>query len=211
MQKTLLFDLDGTLIDSTEAILDGFHESYKKFGLQAPSDDKIKALIGYPLDVMFENLGIEGDVWDYVDAYKERYQIISKAGTTLLPYAKEAIEEAASFARLGIVTTKTARYSQELLEHMQVMHYFEVLIGRESVENPKPHPEPILTAMSKMEANHDKTWMIGDTILDLEAAKNAKIESAGVLCGYGQKDELQKYTNSLHENSLKAVIYIKNL
>lgn len=211
MQKTILFDLDGTLIDSTEAIVEGFQVAYKKFSLTPPNNEKITKLIGYPLDIMFERLGISGDVWEYVSAYKEHYRIISRAKTTLLPYAKEAIIKASSYARLGIVTTKTARYSQELLEHMDVMKYFDILIGRESVENPKPHPESILKALDFFSSHPQNTWMVGDTILDLEAAQNAQIQSVGVLCGYGLEEELQKYTRNLKQNALEAVEFIEKI
>ena len=208
---TLLFDLDGTLIDSTDAIIEGFEVSYKQFNETVPPRKDIINLIGYPLDVMYTTLGVKGNPWDYVDAYKEHYRKISRQMTTLLPYAREAIEKASKNYTLGIVTTKTARYSQELLEHMEIMHYFDVLIGRESVKNPKPHPEPILKAMHELKADPENTWMIGDTILDLESAKNANIKSLGVLCGYGKEKELQKYTKYLARNPLEAVEIITKL
>jgi len=210
MQKTLLFDLDGTLIDSTDAIVESFCVAYEKFSLTPPSKNNITALIGYPLDIMFQKLGVKGDVWDYVKAYKEHYRLISREKTILLPYAKEAIVEASQYARLGIVTTKTSRYSQELLEHMDVMQYFEVLIGREDVTNPKPHPEAIFKAREFFHSEGKNTWMIGDTILDLKAAQEAEIKSVGVLCGYGLEEELQKYTPILTKNSLEAVKVIQN-
>lgn len=208
---TILFDLDGTLIDSTDAILEGFEVAYKTFNEKIPSDKDIKSLIGYPLDDMFEKLGCNGDKWDYVTAYKEHYRIISKEKTTLLPLAKEAIEEASKFATLGIVTTKTARYSKELLEHMEIMDYFDILIGRENVQNPKPHAEPILKAINDLKSIKDFTWMVGDTILDLHSAQNAEIKSVGVTCGYGNAKELQNYTNYVVSNTYLAVKLIQSL
>jgi phosphoglycolate phosphatase len=202
---TILFDLDGTLIDSTDAILEGFEVAYDTFGEVTPDSEEIKSLIGYPLDIMFEKLGIRGETWEYVDAYKKHYRIISRAKTTLLPLAREAIEEAARFAKLGIVTTKTASYSEELLEHMDVMHHFDVLIGRESVQNPKPHAEPIHKAIKHLDASYESTWMIGDTLLDLHSAKNAGIKSVGVLCGYGKRRDLAKHTKYITDNALDAV------
>lgn len=208
---TILFDLDGTLIDSTDAILEGFEVAYKTFNEKVPTCEDIKSLIGYPLDDMFEKLGCNGDKWDYVNAYKEHYRIISRAKTTLLPQAKEAIEEASKFATLGIVTTKTGEYSKELLEHMEIMHYFGSLVGRENVENPKPHAEPILKAINELKSIKDSTWMIGDTILDLHSAKNAEIKSVGVTCGYGNEKELQNYTNYVVSNTYLAVKLIQSL
>lgn len=207
--KTILFDLDGTLIDSTEAILESFHVAYSTFCEPVPHVDKIKSLIGHPLDVMFSELGIKRDVWEYVDAYKGHYRLISKEKTFLLPSCVEALSEASSIATLGIVTTKTAKYSKELLEHMDIMKYFDVLIGRESVENPKPHAEPILKAMDCLGARLESTWMIGDTILDLHSAKNAGIKSVGVLCGYGTREDLLNETNLVVNNALEAVRFIK--
>lgn len=208
---TILFDLDGTLIDSTDAILEGFEEAYKFFNEEVPDFKTIKSLIGYPLDEMFEQLGCKGDKWDYVDAYKLHYRKISKAKTSLLPMAKEALEEAAKFATLGVVTTKTSKYSKELLEHMEIMHYFDVLIGREDVENPKPHEEPILKAMKALDSSKNTTWMIGDTALDLNSANNAGVSSVGVICGYGEEKELQKYTKNVVSNSFFAVKLIQSL
>ncbi len=202
---TILFDLDGTLIDSTDAILEGFEVAYDTFGETTPDSEDVKSLIGYPLDIMFEKLGIRGETMKYVDAYKKHYRIISRAKTTLLPLAREAIEEASRFAKLGIVTTKTARYSEELLEHMGVMHHFDVLIGRESVQNPKPHAEPIHKAIKHLDASYESTWMIGDTLLDIHSAKNAGIKSVGVLCGYGKRSDLEKHTKYIADNALDAV------
>lgn len=215
MKKIILFDLDGTLIDSTEAILDSFSYSFEKeqFQFQGTQDD-IKDLIGYPLDYMFSNLGVEENrVWDFVTTYKESYKKISKQKTTLLEGAYEAILEASKIGTLGIVTTKTGSYSKELLEHMDVMKYFQTLVGRENVENPKPHPEPINVALKNLGINNKEAyeiWMIGDTKLDLISAKEANVHSLGVLCGYSTKSELQKYTSNIFENSLEAINYLKN-
>lgn len=209
---TILFDLDGTLLDSTEAILLCFEDAYKDFGITPPPREKIKSLIGHTLDFMFLHLGIEEEkVWDFVDRYKFHYRKRSKIMTHFLPEAKESIIEAASFARLGVVTTKTGSYSIALLEHMGVMHYFEVLIGRENVTHPKPHPEPILKALHQMNIRPDMkhVWMIGDTCLDMVSAKDAGIKAIGVLCGYGSQKDLSKCADIQSPNAFSAVSFIK--
>ena len=210
--KTILFDLDGTLIDSTEAILESFGVAYETFGHSVPDDEEIKKLIGHPLDLMFAMLGVAHlEVDFYVNAYKEHYRIISRKKTFLLPLGFEAIKEASKIATLGVVTTKTAQYSEELLEHMGVMKYFKVLIGRESVKNPKPHPEPILKALAYPNADPSRTWMIGDTPMDLICAKEAGVESIGVLCGYSTKSELVKHTSCVVHDAFDAVRVISKL
>lgn len=203
---TILFDLDGTLIDSTEAILESFHHSYDALGGVYPADDAIKGLIGYPLDVMYRELGVaEERVWEYVDSYKRHYREISREKTVLLPQAREAISAASAFARLGIVTTKTGRYSRELLEHFGVMDAFELLIGREDVEHPKPHPEPVEKALAFFDCDPRRCWLIGDTRLDAGSAAAAGIGCVGVLSGYDNLEQLSTLTPFIENDALEAV------
>jgi phosphoglycolate phosphatase len=205
----ILFDLDGTLIDSTEAILESFHTAFETFGTVVPEDDAIKTHIGHPLDVMFKSLGVKDTlIGRHIDAYKMHYKEIARAKTFLLPNAKEAVMLGSQYATLGVVTTKTAQYSIELLEHLGLMEYFDVLIGRENVEHPKPHPEPILKALFKLQHDKKKCWMIGDTPMDILAAQAAGVESVAVSCGYAPKTLLLEYTDNVLETALDAVKFI---
>ena len=116
-EKIILFDLDGTLIDSTDAIISTFRHAFKEQKFEFSGDDKeIKDLIGYPLDIMFQSLGVdESRVWDFVGSYKNRYRIISKEQTTLLENAYEALELASQFARVSVVTTKPVKVTPVFL------------------------------------------------------------------------------------------------
>ena len=208
---TILFDLDGTIIDSTEAILESFDVSFKYFNIKTPSDELIKSLVGHPLEMMYQELDVSSQkIQDIVRVYKKHYRLISREKTTLLPNAKEAIEKASKFATLGIVTTKTKRYSIELLEYLGILKNFSIIIGREDVINPKPHPEPVLKAISSLKAKKDFSWMIGDTMMDIDSAKAAGIKSCGVLCGYGKFENLNDNVANLFPTSLEAVQFIKS-
>ncbi len=208
----ILFDLDGTLIDSTDAIVGCFYHSFKELDFTfLGSIDDIKNEIGYPLDIMYENLGVDkSKVWDFVDSYKKEYRKVSQVQTYLLKNAIETVKLAATFARLGIVTTKTTAYTIPLLENFQIMKYFETIIGRQEVTHPKPHPEPIFMALKNMNIKpHKDIYMIGDTKLDIIAGNKAGISTIAVLCGYGKKDDLIQYTSNIVTDSLEAVKKIK--
>ena len=113
---------------------------------------------------------------------------------------------------VSVVTTKTRMYTIPLLDHFNITQFFEIITGRENVQNPKPHPEPILVTLEQMNynKNRDDVWMIGDTKLDLIAAREANINSIGVLCGYGEKEELLKYTNYIEKDSLNAIKFLSS-
>jgi phosphoglycolate phosphatase len=95
------------------------------------------------------------------------------------------------------------------MEHFGLMHHFEVLIGREDVQNPKPHAEPILKALEKLKTENREIWMVGDTKLDLIAAKNANINSIALLSGYDDEETLKKFTDVIFNDALEAAIYLQ--
>ena len=209
----ILFDLDGTLIDSTQAIVDSFMDVHNFYELDLPKEDKIVSLIGYPLEKMFLQLGANEDSLDeLVLKYKEFYRPRSLGMTTLLEDAKEAIVNASKIARLGIVTTKVSERTNALLKSLEVSEYFEVVIGRDSVTNPKPDPEPVLKALKYFEnVEYDNAFMIGDTYMDIVAANKADVTSIGVLCGSGTQESFEvNNAKYICKNAYEAVKLIQD-
>lgn len=209
---TILFDLDGTLINSTEAILESFGIAYEAFGMLKPKDEHIIRQIGNPLSIMFERTGAPNAInSDMVTRYKTHYKTIATNKTYLLECAKSAIDEASNFAALGVVTTKTSAYSNDILEHLGILKYFETVVGFDDVINPKPHPEPIFTALKRMgKERNENCFMIGDTRLDVEAANAAGISHIAVYSGYESKESLEAVSSVIEKDALEAVLRIKN-
>ncbi|WP_233709903.1 MULTISPECIES: HAD family hydrolase [unclassified Helicobacter] len=206
--KVLLFDLDGTLIDSTDAICQSFISVFKDKGMQSPDRESIKSIIGYPLDEMFKYFGVRDKIEVFVQKYRDYYQEIYLQKTTMLPNAIRSLKEAYNFAELGVVTTKTAFYSKKILENFNVLELFKAVIGREDVVHPKPHAEPILKAMEFF--NKDSIfYMIGDTSLDIQAAVNAGVVPIPVSSGYESRDKLQARGFRVFNDTLEAVLFIK--
>ena len=209
MNKTILFDLDGTLINSTSAILDGFDTAFKAHGKDVPNHDELKSLIGHPLDVMFARLGAPQNLIDgYIKAYKIRYEQIYLAQTSLLPFAKDAVDLASSIADVGVVTTKTSKFSEILLENLGVLNFIKVVVGRDDVLNPKPNAEPVNLALAKLGKDKRNAFMIGETQLDLMAAKNAGIKGIGLTCGYADTQSLKEHSDLIFQNAYEAVKFL---
>lgn len=212
MKKIILFDMDGTLIDSTDAIYESFCSVFNKHKMPLLSKNEVAKYIGYTLGDMFAFFGVSDDkIEQCCNDYKMHYTKIHNLKTKMLPNAISAIKFAHSFASLGVVTTKTSDSSRNLLRYFDVEQYFQVIIGREDVINPKPSSEPILTALSQLHKQPSKNaFMIGDTMLDLLSAKRAGIVGVGVLCGYGERDDLAKFSDYIFDDTLKAVEFIAN-
>lgn len=213
MKNTIiLFDLDGTLIDSTNAILNGFDAAFKAHDMPAPDKALAKSLIGYTLEDIFAGLGAPQDeIKSYIKAYRDYYLPRFLEQTTLLDGAKEAIEIASEFATLGVVTTKGSNSLSKLLQVLGVEQYFSVLVGRDDVVHPKPDAEPILCALKRLDrvADINDTFMVGDTPLDALAAKAAGVNPISVLCGYASYDILSKHNTAIFDTTLDAVKFIK--
>ncbi len=206
----VLFDLDGTVIDSTEAIVESFGVAFRHFGDSVPDASSIVSLIGHPLVSMFERLGVASHrAMAYVEVYRGHYRTVCQEKTHLLPGVNEALQMVAPLARLGVVTTKTARFSKEILAHLGVGHYFQTVVGYEEVENAKPHPEPIRLALKRLDEPKGAIWMIGDTPLDLIAARAAGVHSIGVLSGYATKEEMADHTPLIVAGVKEACAHIR--
>lgn len=198
----IMYDFDGTLIDSTEGIYEALCKAInKKLDINL-----CKSQIGLPLDKIMRNLGVnENEVEKVIKSYKNHYSTIYLEKTKLIDGAKESLALAKQYAKIGLVTTKTSEYSKNLLNHLGIFEYFDVIVGREDVVNPKPDKEPILKAISLANIKKDeKCFMIGDTIYDLLAAKNAGIIGVGTIYEYQSKDELLRYSDYVCKNVLDA-------
>lgn len=214
MDKIILFDMDGTLIDSTDAIYKSFLQVFKDNNMPLLSKKEVSKFIGYTLNDMFRFFGAkEENIEQYCSEYKRHYIKICNQYTNLLPNTLDSIKIADKFAYLGIVTTKSSRSSKELLANFCIDKYFKIIIGREDVNHTKPHKEPILKAIDSIKADisKNKIYMIGDTILDLNAANNAGIIGIGVLSGYGEMQDLEKISPYIFQDTLDAVNFIKTL
>lgn len=207
--KIILFDLDGTIIDSLESIYESFvvacGEAY------SPLKSEVQGMIGMPLLKMFRSVGFsESEAQDCVLRYKRHYQRIYLDKTKLLPEVTESIVLAKSFAHLGVVTSKTSEYSKKILENFRILKHISVVIGNDDVDNPKPDAEPILKALEHLPITpKDKVFMIGDTIYDLDSAKNAGVNGVWLKNGFGK--DLEHAATYSFPDLFSAVKYIKEI
>ena len=207
--KILLFDLDGTLIDSTQAILESFINASLFFGFNfKDKEQEIQALIGSPLREMFVKMGLpQEEIEECVKLYRSNYERIYLQKTILLPKVMDSFKTLPSSYLLGVVTSKSSFFSKKILENLGMIDYFFRIVGIDDVNEPKPSAEPILRALEGLEYDRSKVYMIGDTFFDMQSAKNADVVGIGVQGKYDKN--LREYTDFVFEDIQQALDYIK--
>jgi pyrophosphatase PpaX len=178
--ETILFDLDGTLIDTNELIVASFTHTLEKFSDRQYTREEILNFIGPPLVDSMQQVNPD-KVEEMIATYREHNLANHDKYVEAYPTVVETVKKLKDAGiTLGIVTTKLSDTAKLGLQITGMADVFEVLIGLDDVENAKPHPEPILTAINQLQANPMTTLMVGDNYHDIEAGHNAGVQTAGV-------------------------------
>jgi pyrophosphatase PpaX len=183
--SALLFDFDGTLADSTELILASYRHTMRAHLGAVPPDDEWLAGFGTPLNIQIARYARSDDehraMIDTYHGYQEHHY------DTLLRPFEGAPEMIAGLARLGVpMAIVTSRYRRSTLRGMElcgILDHFPVIVTPEDVTHAKPHPEPVLHALRRLDIEAESTVFIGDSPHDLVAGRAAGTRTAGVLWG----------------------------
>jgi len=183
MQKqitTILFDLDGTLIDTNELIIASFLHTLNHYYPDKYTREDVLPFIGPSLKETFSSIDV-----DKVDEMIERYRTHNLAHHDLLVKEFDGVYETVKTLKekgykLAIVSTKTSSTVRKGLKLTNLDGFFEIIIAIDDVQNVKPHPEPIEKALKLLGSTPQEAIMIGDNYHDILGAKNAGTISAGV-------------------------------
>ncbi|HEM3497055.1 HAD-IA family hydrolase [Streptococcus suis] len=178
MTPTFIWDLDGTLLDSYEAILAGIQETYEQFGLPFDREEVRKYILRYSVKDLLvrdaEKYGLDSDELNRVRAtsLKEKNtQIPLMAGAT------EILDWTAQQGIQNFVYTHKSDNAFQVLEELGIAHHFTEILTSDSGFARKPSPEALLFLIEKYGLNKENTYYIGDRLLDVETAVNAGIHS----------------------------------
>ncbi|MBL8835382.1 MAG: HAD-IA family hydrolase [Alphaproteobacteria bacterium] len=192
----VVFDCDGTLVDSQHAIVACMAAAFESEGAAAPAAGPVRRVIGLPLAECVARLGPDLDADRHeriVAAYKEHFFILRQRPDhhePLFPGALEALDAIErSGARLGIATGKARRGLLAVLERHGLGSRF-VTMQTGDIGPGKPHPAMLERAMEEAGCTAAETVMIGDTVFDIQMARSAGAWAVGVAWGYHEPHEL---------------------
>ncbi len=220
MIKLLIFDLDGTLADTSKDITDAVNYAVKPFGVESLSVSEIKAMVGSGITKLIESLiltenlipsflnspvpplakGGEGGLSEgerdfsakeeAVKRFLEYYSIHFLDYTKPYPQVKETLSKIEAYKK-AVISNKREVLSKKVLEGLGLLKFFDVVLGSDSVSERKPSPLPIFELLKRFGVSKDEAVIIGDSNYDIEAGRAAGIKTIAVTYGYRDREVLK--------------------
>lgn len=197
MRFAAIFDLDGTLVDTPRAIVEGFTAAFARMGMEARDPAAIAATIGLPLEQAFSALlGLPLDdvrVAEGVSEYRVQFQerILPRAGGLVFPGVSEGLGALSGRGlALAVATSKLHASADALLRAAGLRDRFDLVVGTDQVTRAKPHPEMLELIVRTLGVPPERAVVVGDTTHDLLMARAAGMRSVAVTYGVHGLDEL---------------------
>ena len=194
--KHIIFDLDGTLTDSGEGIINSVLYAYEKMGLPAPPESKHREFVGPPLSESFAAHGVPADrIDEAIKTYRERY--VGGGGkyeNMVYPGIPELLEKLrAAGCALYVGTSKPEPVSNDILKKFDLHKYFDIIAGatEDLTRETKTQVLEYLVEQIETKDKDDELIMVGDTKYDVLGATDLSIPCIGVAWGYGKPEDMQ--------------------
>ncbi len=199
--KTIIFDLDGTILNTGRDILTSINLTLESFGYQPITYEKCLQYVGDGIDLFVERaLGdsVYQDIYHKLDqnivlqaikVYKDNYSKHLFDTTKPYPGARETLAGLQNLKKV-VISNKHYEYVLKMLQYFQLDSFFEIIMGGNSLENQKPHPEPIYYVLNKLQSNIQEMIIVGDTDKDIKAGQAAGIKTCAALYGMRPEKEL---------------------
>ncbi|HUA20199.1 MAG TPA: HAD-IA family hydrolase [Bryobacteraceae bacterium] len=209
----LIFDLDGTLIDSKLDLVHSVNATRALMNLESISEEVVSSYVGNGVPVLVRRaLGpeaSEADVERAVQYFLSYYREHMLDNTRPYPGVREALDHLrGAGVRMAVLTNKPVRFSRSLVEGLGLQEHFFQVYGGNSFERKKPDPVGIETLLGESGAARDRTIMVGDSGVDVQTARNARVTACGVTYGL-QPETFRDYPpDILVDNMLQLAEYV---
>lgn len=189
--KYLIFDLDGTLIDSSRGVAEATNYAFEKMGEKQRSIEEIASFIGFPLEDMFHAFS-DG-------SYEEFWEHFQESGKNAIAASARPIGNSDRILRalkkkgyqIGIGTTKRRIHVAKILRNLGWDKLIDTYVGADDVEEVKPAPDSFIETMNRLGARTENSLVIGDTVNDVKAAKMSGIPVVAVKSIFGHEQDLK--------------------
>jgi len=195
MTELLIFDLDGTLIDSSEDIAWSVNETLKELNLPTLPYDVIVSYIGWGVRMLLEQ-AIPEERHDLLDKGAQIFLSFYSGHLTVQTRLYPGVETLLRHfqekgVKMALITNKPFALTSEILNVLALGGYFHPVLGGDSVKQKKPHPEGVETVLRMVGAAPSETLFVGDSRVDIETGKSAGVTTIGAAYGFRGRKELE--------------------
>jgi 2-phosphoglycolate phosphatase len=189
----VIFDLDGTLIDSYPAIAASVNHVRSLYALKPFSVEEVTRHVGRGAARLLQETVGQGDMAANLEAYRQHHPTVLRSGTRLLPGAKETLFALKHSGRkVGICSNKPIAFTRELIGQLGLAEALDVVLGPEDVGRHKPAPDMLIEAMSRLGVSPEQTLYVGDMTVDIETARAACVRVWVVTTGSDTPEALRQ-------------------
>jgi phosphoglycolate phosphatase len=203
--RLIIFDLDGTLINSIEDITTALNHAFGPFGVNDLTAAEVTALVGEgPLKLVRDVLtkrNLIADTEALVTSFLDYYTFHPTDKTVLYPGARKMLETLKDL-KMAIVTNKTEELSREIIKKFGLDNYFNMIVAVDTIAERKPSPGPVMHVLSALNMAPEDTIIVGDSTIDIQTGKASLVRTVAVTHGYGRngfQDEADFVIGSLPE------------
>jgi len=190
--RGVVFDLDGTLIDSYGPITASLNHARQQLGMPALAQEDVRRRVGRGLEALIAELVGPRHVGDGVRWFRERYAEVYAEGTAILPGVHETLHALHDTGhRVGVASNKPARFSRPILERLGLAPFVSCIMGPDIVASTKPDPTMILRCLELLGVHPGEAVYVGDMVLDVESAARAGLSVLLVAGGSSTREELE--------------------
>lgn len=192
MAKSILFDLDGTITDSGEGIMNCAELALRHFGLPVPDRTTMRVFVGPPLDETFIKFGVHPSQTDEaIRVYRSRYLTVGMFENFPYPGIEKLLSRLKALGhRLYIATSKPEHMAVEILTHFGLAQYFDCICGA-TLDGTRSKKADIITYLLEKTGSTADAVMVGDTAYDVIGAKAHGMPAIGVAWGYGKAADME--------------------
>ncbi|MCZ2108614.1 MAG: HAD-IA family hydrolase [Dehalococcoidia bacterium] len=183
--RTVLFDIDGTLLDTREFILAAMEHALRGHGLPVLAREELARQVGRPLEAIYSDFGARPDAAPALVEAHRTFQAENLHLAAAFPGASETLGRLVRAGlKLGAVTSRSRRTSIRTMELAGLAPFFDVIVSPEDAAGLKPDPAPLLFALGRLGESHEYAAMVGDTRHDIEAGKALRMLTVGATYGF---------------------------
>ena len=219
MKKLIIFDLDGTLIDSVPDLANSVNFMLSKLGKKRFSEDVIRFWVGNGADVLVKRaLSGSVEIDENIDEeyFKNAKNIFMKHynenlsnKTYLYPNVKKTLQTLKNQNyKLAIVTNKPYKFVEPILKKLEIYDYFKYYLGGDSLDEKKPSPKPLLEVCKYFDVEVKSAIMVGDSKNDILSANRAGMDSIAVTYGYNYGENIEVYNPTFVVGDLFEIVEI---